>query len=61
MAYRHEVFAPPPLSPKIMTFAGIAAEGLDVLVHPLQTVANIQQSLVAGGGIFLATQIARKR
>ena len=37
----------------------VPTKRVDVLVHPLQPVANIQKALVARGGIFITAQFAQ--
>jgi hypothetical protein len=37
----------------------IASEGLDVLVDPLERVANVEHPLVAGRGVFLTAKVAQ--
>lgn len=36
---------------------GITAKAADVAVHPLQPVANIEESLVAGGSVLFAREV----
>ena len=59
MAYRQEVFAAAAALAEDHHVVRVAAEALDVLVHPLERVTDIQQALVARGGVLLAAQVAQ--